>query len=198
MALFELPPLPFARDALAPMISRDTIDTHYDKHHRAYIDKTNELSKGAYASLEDIIRETARDPNARGLFNNAAQAWNHARYWESLSPDGGAPSDALAQRIEQDFGGSTQLKEQMVKKGVAHFASGWVWLVAKGGKLELLDTHDADNALVHDAQPLLTLDVWEHAYYLDYKNLREKHLRAVVENTLNWRGASERFERLGR
>ena len=197
MALIELPPLPFARDALAPAISSDTIDTHYNKHHRAYVEKTNELAKdGDYESLEDIILKTARDSSLRTLFINAAQAWNHERYWESLAPNGGAPSAALSQRIERDLGNLGKLKEDMVKKGVAHFGSGWVSLVMDKGKLTLIDTNDADNALVRGMQPLLVIDLWEHAYYLDYKNQRERHLKAVVDGVLNWRGASERFERL--
>ncbi len=196
MTKIELMPLPFAHDALGPAISRETIDSHYDKHHRAYVEKTNALMSRDYDSLEDVIRESARDPKSKTLFNNAAQVWNHDRYWESLSPNGGAPSDALAASIERDLGGPAKLKDELVKRGVAHFASGWVWLALDKGKLAILDTHDADDALMHNTEPLLVLDVWEHAYYLDYKSARETHLRAVVEDVLNWKGASDRLGRL--
>jgi Fe-Mn family superoxide dismutase len=196
MALLELPPLPYAPDALAPVISQATIDKHYGAHHRTYVDKGNGLIQGSRfesMAFEDIVRESAKDPASRGVFNNAAQVWNHNRYWESLSPNGGAPSDALSARIDQDFGGMAQLKDTLVKKGVGHFASGWVWLAWVGGKLEVIDTHDADNALVHNVEALLTIDVWEHAYYIDYQNQREAHLRKVVEDILDWNRASAHF-----
>lgn len=199
MPRFELPPLPFAQDALAPVISVSTMERHYGKHHKAYVDKTNALIEGtpfADMSLEEIIVESARAQTTRALMNNAAQTWNHTRYWESLSPDGGAPSDQLAERIERDLGGMDKFKEEIVKKGVGHFASGWVWLTFANGKLNLIDTHDADCALLHGQDPLLVLDVWEHAYYLDYQNERERHLRTVAQELLNWRGASARLAAL--
>jgi superoxide dismutase, Fe-Mn family len=199
MSLIELPPLPWAPDALAPIISKDTIDTHYGKHHKAYVDKTNALiepRRFENLTLEDIVLDSARDQTARTLFNNAAQVWNHNRYWESLSPDGGEPTGAFAAQIDRDFGGLAKLKEEMVKKGVGHFASGWVWLAYHNEKLCTIDTHDADNALVRGLQPLLVLDVWEHAYYLDYKNERERHLRSVIEELIDWRRASTRFDAL--
>src|SRR5262249_22137842 len=158
-------------DALAPHISSTTIETHYGTHHRNYVNKTNELTQGAEQDLDDIIRSAAHDPKQRVLFNNAAQVWNHNFYWESLSPNGGAPSDALAGALERDLGGLGKVKDELVKKGVGHFASGWVWLARnKEGKLAILDTHDADTAILHEVDPLLVLDVWEHAYYLDYKS----------------------------
>ncbi len=196
MPKFELPPLPWAPDALEPLISRATIDKHYGKHHKAYVDKTNSLIEGTHyadMTLEEIILESAQDANAKTLFNNAAQVWNHSRYWESLSPDGGAPSSALDMRIKQDFGSLSALRDELVKKGVGHFASGWVWLAAENGALKVIDTHDADNALVHGLDLILVLDLWEHAYYLDYQNERERHLRAIVEGRLDWRRASDRF-----
>ncbi len=199
MAILELPPLPYARNALAPVISQDTIDRHYGKHHQAYVTKTNELIEGtrlAEMSLEEIIRESESAQTTRVLFNNAAQVWNHTRYWESLSPQGGAPSDKLAAQIEKDFRGLEALKEELVKKGVGHFASGWVWLTWHGGRLNVIDTHDADNALVRGHEALLVLDVWEHAYYLDYQNERPRHLKTVVEEIINWAGASARFAAL--
>ena len=198
MAAIELPPLPWPTNALEPAISRDTIETHYGKHHRAYVEKTNTLAGSTEESLEDIVLRAAKDPNARTLFNNAAQAWNHNRYWESLSPNGRSPKGALAERIDRDLGGLVKLKDEIVAKGVGHFASGWVWLVFDKGKLAVLDTHDADNALARGVSDLLTIHLWEHAYYLDYKQEREKHLRAIVENVLNWDAAGERFDRLSR
>lgn len=195
MTTIQLPPLPWARDALAPIISRDTIDSHYDKHHRTYVEKTNALLEGRQvASLDQLVIESARDEKQKKLFNNAAQVWNHNCYWESLSPKSGDPSGGLAARIDQDFGDIGKLKDKLVTEGVNHFASGWVWLARNGDKLEVISTHDADNALVHGVTPLLTLDVWEHAYYLDYKSGREKHLRAVVEELLNWDAASAAFQ----
>jgi Fe-Mn family superoxide dismutase len=196
MTKIELPPLPWAHDALAPAISKETIDNHYGKHHRTYVEKTNALMDREYDSLEDVIHSSHKDPKLKTLFNNAAQVWNHDRYWESLSPNGGKPSDALQARIDKDLGGLDKAKDELVKRGVGHFASGWVWLVFDRGKLGVIDTHDADDALVHGIEPLLVLDVWEHAYYLDYQSGREKHLRAVVGEILNWNGANEKFARL--
>jgi superoxide dismutase, Fe-Mn family len=196
MSDIALPELPWAPEALEPTISRKTIDKHYGKHHRGYVEKANALIKGTGfegLSHEDIILEAAKAQATRPLLNSAAQAWNHERYWESLSPEGGAPSDALAAQIDKDFRGLDKLKDEIVKKGVAHFASGWVWLGLAQGKLEIIDTHDSDTALQHGLAPLLVLDLWEHAYYLDYQNERERHLRAVIEDVLDWRGASERF-----
>jgi Fe-Mn family superoxide dismutase len=200
MSHIQLPRLPWSPDALEPAISKRTIDTHYGKHHKAYVEKLNKLIAGtAYETLtlDQIVRETASDKskNGRAIFNNAGQAWNHTRYWESLSPESGEPSDALSARIEQDFGGLAQLKDEMVAKGVGHFASGWIWLTWADGKLNVIDTHDADNALAHGHEALLVLDLWEHAYYLDYQQERERHLRALVEDALNWKGASARFDK---
>jgi superoxide dismutase, Fe-Mn family len=196
MAKLELPALPWGPDALAPIISQATIDKHYGAHHRTYVEKGNGLIEGSRFSgmtHEEIIRESAQDPSARGVFNNAAQVWNHNRYWESLSPNGGQPSDALSAQIEKDLGGLASLKETLVKKGVGHFASGWVWLVWAGDKLDVIDTHDADTAMLHNGTELLTIDVWEHAYYIDYQNQREAHLRKVVEEILDWNRASAHF-----
>jgi|CXWL01.1.fsa_nt_gi Fe-Mn family superoxide dismutase len=195
----ELPRLPWAADALEPAISRRTIETHYGKHHKGYVEKTNKLAAEAgldALSLEELILETAGDKAKpmRTLFNNAAQVWNHNRYWDSLSPTSSAPSDALAARIDADFGGIAALKDELVKKGVAHFASGWVWLVHADDKLKVIDTHDAENALVQGVDALLVVDLWEHAYYLDYQQERERHLRAVVEDNLNWTNASAHFD----
>ena len=205
MTQIVLPPLPFTVDALSPVISAATLETHHGKHHAAYVKKVNELIAGTPhegKSLEDVVRDSAKDPSAKTLFNNAAQAWNHARYWESLSPPGVTPAAALssgfASRIDTDFGSLAGLHEALVKSGTAHFGSGWVWLVWKGGKLDVIDTHDAGTPLTADAPLLLTIDVWEHAYYLDYKNERPKHLAALIERALNWAGASARFDELTR
>jgi Fe-Mn family superoxide dismutase len=197
MTELSLPPLPWAPDALEPHISRTTIETHHGKHHKAYVEKANKLIAGASFEtmrLEEIIIASARSGGTRELFNNAAQAWNHDFYWKSLSPVRSAPSDALTARLERDFGGVEKFKSALVAKGVSHFASGWVWLVWDDRKLAVIDTHDADNPLTHDQRAILVLDVWEHAYYLDYKNERERHLKAVVGGLLDWNGANERFE----
>lgn len=196
MPKLELPPLPYAEDALAPTISKATIERHYGKHHKTYVDKANGMIEGtplADKSLEEIIKAAAADPAKKGLFNNAAQVFNHNVYWQSLSPNGGAPSDALKAQIEKDLGGVDKLKDDLVAKGVGHFASGWIWVGWSNGKLSLVDTHDADTCILHGQAPILVLDVWEHAYYLDYQNERERHLRTVVNELLNWKGASDRF-----
>lgn len=198
MSHIQLPRLPWAAGALEPAISTRTIETHYGKHHKGYVDKLNKLIAGTdYEALplDHIILETAGDRSkaGRAIFNNAAQIWNHTRYWESLSPAGGAPDGMLAAQVETDFGGLDKLKDELVKKGVDHFASGWVWLTWSSDKLQVIDTHDADNALVHGYDALLALDLWEHAYYLDYQQGRERHLRALVEDVLNWKGANARF-----
>lgn len=192
-----LPPLPYSEDALAPAISAETLRTHHGKHHKAYVDKTNDAVKGgplADASLEDIIR-TAAEKGEKPLFNNAAQAWNHGFYWESLSPSAQQPSGALAEAIDSAFGSLDALKEELAKQGAAHFASGWVWLVARGGSLAVEQTHDAATfAVSTDARPLLVIDLWEHAYYLDHKNLRPDYLKQVIEGHLAWDFAGRNFE----
>ena len=197
MPLFTLPPLPFKEDALAPAISAETIAHHYGKHHKTYAEKAKALFDRAPVpgeTLEDIMRAAANDPAKMELFNNAAQFLNHNHYWRSLSPEGGAPSAALAAQIQADFGGLGPVKAALIDKAVKHFASGWIWLGVANGKLSLLETHDADTCFLHGLTPLLTLDVWEHAYYLDYQEARERHVRALVHDLLNWNGASERFE----
>ena len=192
-----LPPLPWSADALDPVISKTTIDTHHGKHHKAYVDKAKGLVEGtrfAELSLEEIVLETARDPAQKLLFNNAAQIWNHNRYWESLAPKSGHLPPSLRPNCKAIWAGSINSRRRS-SRGVGDLASGWVWLTLKDGKLNLIDTHDADNALVHGHEALLVLDVWEHAYYVDYKNERERHLKTVVNELLNWDGASERFAR---
>lgn len=192
----SLMPLPFEPDALAPAISADTLEVHHGKHHRAYVDKTNAAVAGtalADAPLEEIVR-SARESD-RKLFNNAAQAWNHGFYWASLSPRSAAPSGDLQARIAGDFGGHDQLTAQLAQRGADHFASGWVWLAEVDGRLAVVETHDADTLAASDALPLLVIDLWEHAYYLDRKNVRPDYLRATIDSLLNWDFAAENLAR---
>ena len=191
-----LPALPYAEDALAPAISADTLRTHHGKHHKAYVDKVNEAVKDGpldHASLEDIIK-AAKDKADKPLFNNAAQAWNHGFYWKSLSPAKQAPSGALADAITQAFGSHDKLGEELAKQGTAHFASGWVWLIARGSKLSVEQTHDAETFATGEARPLLVIDLWEHAYYLDHKNVRPDYLKQVIADHLAWDFASRNFD----
>ena len=193
---FELMSLPYADDALDPAVSAETLSYHHGKHHQAYIDKTNAAIEGtdhADKSLEEIIA-AARGSN-QGLFNNAAQSWNHGFYWHSMSPDGGTPSDELKSMIDDAFGSMDDLVQKLKDRGAGHFASGWVWLAEKDGKLSIEETHDGDTLADSDFNPLLTIDVWEHAYYLDHQNKRPAYLDAVVDGKLNWRFASENLAR---
>ena len=193
----KLIPLPYPDDALAPAISADTLQTHHGKHHQAYVNKTNDLAAAVGlgdASLEQIIA-AARERGDKPLFNNAAQAWNHGFYWQSLSPNGGRPEGELAAAIERDFGSHDKLAEELQSRGEKHFASGWVWLAQSGGKLSVEETHDGDTLAIGDKQPLLTIDLWEHAYYLDHKNQRPAYLKAVIGGLLNWRFAADNLSR---
>jgi Fe-Mn family superoxide dismutase len=188
---FTLPPLPFADNALTPVISANTIGFHYGKHHKGYVDKLNEISKGTKyenLSLEEVIRQSAKNKPDTAIFNNAAQIWNHNFYWNSLKPSGGGkPSGALAQKIESDFGSYDSFKKQFADVSVSQFGTGWGWLVADpSGKLSIIKTGDADNPLTQNLKPLLTIDVWEHAYYLDYQNKRADYVNAVIDKLLNW------------
>lgn len=189
---FELIPLPYADDALAPAISAETLSFHHGKHHQAYIDKTNAAVDGDKA-LEDVIAD-ARGSN-QGLFNNAAQSWNHGFYWHSMAAEACHPSDELAAMIDDAFGSLDELKKQLKERGAGHFASGWVWLAEKDGKLSIEETHDGDTLADSDFNPLLTVDVWEHAYYLDHQNARPAYLDAVVDGKLNFAFASENLAR---
>ncbi|MEE4190308.1 MAG: Fe-Mn family superoxide dismutase [Halieaceae bacterium] len=183
---FELPALPYARNALAPHISEETLDFHYGKHHQAYVDKLNAAIDGtelADQSLEDIIKGAEG-----GLFNNAAQVWNHTFYWHSLSPEGGGePDGALAEAINAAFGSVEAFKEQFSEKAAGNFGSGWTWLVQNAdGGLAIVNTDDAETPITEaGVTPLLTCDVWEHAYYIDYRNARPKYLEAFW-NLVNW------------
>jgi Fe-Mn family superoxide dismutase len=201
-ATLALPALPYAANALEPYISAQTVGFHYGKHHKAYVEKTNELAQGtpfAGAALEDIVKRSAKSPKHKKLFNNAAQAWNHNFYWQSMKPKaGGAPAGALKQRIDRDFGSYATFREQFIQTAVDHFSNGWVWLVHERGKLRIVDTHDADLPLVRGARALLTTDVWEHAYYLDYKNERKAYVTAYLDHLVNWEFAEHNLsETLG-
>ncbi len=192
-----LPALPYAEHALAPIISAITLETHHGKHHKAYVDKTNAAIEGsdhANSSLEQIIA-AAQANGDTSLFNNAAQSWNHAFYWNSLSPETSAPKGDLASAIEASFGSLEALKAELLAQGTAHFASGWVWLLARGSSLSVEQTHDAATFATDDAKPVLVIDLWEHAYYLDHKNVRPEYLKGVIEKHLNWEFAAENFSR---
>ena len=189
---FQLPKLPYDTSALAPTISKETFDFHYSKHHKAYIDKMNELlgdSPLKGASLEEIVTKSSG-----GMFNNAAQSWNHTFYWYNFSPNPSQPGSALEKAINEAFGSKDKFVEQLVAQGVANFGSGWTWLVRdNAGKVSILNTSNADNPLTKGLTPLLVADVWEHAYYIDYRNVRKGHLEAVAK-ILNWKFASERYD----
>lgn len=192
--MYALPDLPYGYDALSPFVSVDTLRTHHDKHHKAYVDKTNELAARAGLAcrpLEEVIRE-ARRRGEKQLFNNAAQAWNHAFFWACMRPPGGqSRSRDLMREIDAAFGGLEGLRKTFVDEGSNHFASGWVWIVTGSEGLKVISTHDADGALVHDGVfPLLVCDLWEHAYYLDYKNNREAFLERWFDNVANWEFAA--------
>ena len=186
---FQLPDLPFAKDALAPVMSAETFDYHWGKHHKAYVDKTNGMlgEKGLEgASLIEVIK-AAKDKGDKGLFNNSAQIWNDSFFWQCLSPQcSTSPSGRLKDMIDSDFGGQQQLLEMLATESANHFASGWGWLILNNGKLEVTSLHDADTPVVHGMTPLLTIDVWEHAYYIDYRNERPRFLKSVLENVINW------------
>src|SRR6187399_1839378 len=192
--MFTLPPLPWAENALEPVISANTISFHYGKHHKTYVDNLNNLVKGTdyeNASLEKIINETAGKADKAAIFNNSAQVWNHTFYWNSLSPKSTSPSKALADRIEKDLGGMAKFKEQLSAAALGQFGSGWAWLVSDGGVLKVTKTPNAETPITTAAKPLLTLDVWEHAYYLDYQNKRADYIAAVLDKLLNWEFASK-------
>ncbi|MCH7627147.1 MAG: superoxide dismutase [Proteobacteria bacterium] len=190
-------PLPYADTALEPVVSATTLQTHHGKHHNAYVVKTNAAIEGtdlADASLEAIV-DAAVAKGDKGLFNNAAQTWNHGFYWHSLTAEASAPEGDLAAAIDASFGSLDALKAELAAQGTAHFASGWVWLVAKDGKLSVEQTHDAASYADLSGNPLLVIDLWEHAYYVDYKNLRPDYLKQVIDGRLNWAFAAENLSR---
>lgn len=185
-----LPALPYAEHALAPVISRDTISYHYGRHHKGYLEKLNGLIEGtpyAQMPLEKIVQETVKDSSKAAIFNNAAQTWNHWFFWLSLSPDGGGkPGGVLARKIEEDFGDFGSFANELAQAAVGQFGSGWAWVVYDKGKLRVTKTSNADTPITRGVTPLLALDVWEHAYYLDYQNRRPDYVAAVIDRLLNW------------
>ena len=187
---FQLPDLPYRRDALQPAMSAETLDYHHGKHHKAYVDKVNTLLAGrkdGEASLIEVVR-AASERGDQGLFNSAAQHWNHSFFWQCLSPaEGQQPSGKLKALIEEGFGGTDALLKGLKEEAVGHFSNGWAWLVLNRGKLEITSLHDADTPLVYDGMtPLLTLDLWEHAYYIDYRNERPRYAEEVLGRIVNW------------
>ncbi|SKA17187.1 superoxide dismutase, Fe-Mn family [Enhydrobacter aerosaccus] len=187
---FSLPKLPYADNALEPVVSAKTISFHYGKHHAAYVNNLNGLVPGsAYEglSLEEIVKKSAKNDKDKAIFNNAGQIWNHNFYWESMSPKGGEPTGKLKDAIQSSFGGVKEFKEAFQKAAVGQFGSGWAWLV-KGadGKLKITTTSNADTPIAHGETPLLTVDVWEHAYYLDYQNRRPDHVKDLLDKVVNW------------
>jgi Fe-Mn family superoxide dismutase len=186
---FQLPDLPYPRDALEPVMSAETLDFHHGKHHKAYVEKTNQLlaAKGGGGSLVEDVRAARSDGDAK-LFNNAAQLWNHSFFWQCLAPsDGQKPSGKLMRMINESFGSADGMIKTLKDEAVNHFASGWAWLVLDHDALKITSLHDADTPLVHDGmKPLFTLDVWEHAYYIDYRNERPRFAESVLGNIINW------------
>lgn len=190
-----LPPLPYADNALDPVISANTLSFHYGKHHKTYVDNLNKLVAGtelADLSLEKVIAATAGQADKAGIFNNAAQIWNHTFYWNSLSPKGGGePPAALKKKIEASFDTVEACKKELAAAATTQFGSGWAWLVQDGDKLKVLKTSNADLPLTKGLRPLLTIDVWEHAYYLDYQNRRVDYVNAVLDKLINWSFAAD-------
>ena len=185
-----LPELPYNREALAPHISSNTLDFHYGKHHNAYVTNLNNLIAGSdleNATLESIIGKTAGNVDKVGIFNNAAQVWNHTFYWNSMKPNGGGqPSGKIAELIKGTFGSLEKFAEEFKKAGATQFGSGWAWLVLDNSELKVTKTANADTPIAHQQKPLLTVDVWEHAYYLDYQNRRPDYLSVFVDHLINW------------
>lgn len=189
-ATHVLPPLPYSLNALEPVISAKTLSFHYEKHHKGYVDKLNSLTAGtplADLTLEALILHTAGDPEHAAIFNNAAQAWNHTFYWHCLSPQvaGDIPA-TLLKKIKESFGDVAAMKKEFAKAAIEQFGSGWAWLVLDGPRLRVMQTANGDDPLPKHVRPLLTLDVWEHAYYLDYQNRRPDYVHAVLDRLINW------------
>ncbi|ODG97201.1 superoxide dismutase [Nostoc sp. KVJ20] len=193
---FVQPPLPFDINALEPYgMKAETFEYHYGKHHKAYVDNLNKLTEGtelADKSLEEVIKTSFQDSSKAGIFNNAAQVWNHTFFWNSLKPGGGgAPTGDLAAKIDKDFGSFDKFKEEFSNAAATQFGSGWSWLIDDGGTLKVIKTPNAENPLAHGKKALLTLDVWEHAYYIDYRNARPAFIKNFLENLVNWDFAAE-------
>ncbi|MGV3621817.1 MAG: superoxide dismutase [Archangium sp.] len=190
---FELDPLPYAKNALAPHLTEETLGFHYDKHHQAYMTNLKNLLEGkpeAEKSLEEIVKTSSG-----GVFNNAAQVWNHTFYWNSMKPSGGGePTGALAEAIKRDFGSYADFKKQFAEASVKQFGSGWGWLVKEGDKLKIVTTGNAETPITKGQTPLITCDVWEHAYYIDYRNPRAKYVDTFLEKLVNWEWAASQFK----
>ena len=194
----ELPALPYDYDALAPFMSRETLEFHHDKHHQAYVTKGNELLEGSPLkgkSLEEICKAAFDEKNA-GLINNVGQHYNHMHFWQWMKKGGGGSKmpGSLEKAINSDLGGFDKFKADFIAAGVGQFGSGWAWLAVKGGKLEIMKTPNGENPLMHGASPVLGCDVWEHSYYIDYRNARPKYLEAFVDSLINWDHVAEMYE----
>jgi len=194
---FELPALPYDYEALAPFMSRETLELHHDKHHQAYVTNGNKLLEGSGLegkSLEEVVKESYG--KNQGLFNNAGQHYNHIHFWKWMKKGGGGTKlpGKLEKAIESDLGGYPKFREDFIAAGVGQFGSGWAWLSVKDGKLEISKTPNGENPLVHGAKPILGVDVWEHSYYVDYRNLRPKYLEAFVDSLINWDYVLEMYE----
>lgn len=198
---FRLPDLPYAYDALEPHMSADTLKFHHDKHHKTYVDKLNAAIEGTRfegMKLEEIIAESAKGEDAQGLFNNAAQTWNHTFFWHCMAPGGGgAPDGEVAEAIDEAFGGLDEFKEEFVAAAGAQFGSGWAWLVLDGDRLRVTTTANAGLPIIHGQRALLTCDVWEHAYYLDYQNRRPDFVKAFLDNLVDWKFVADNLAKRG-
>jgi Fe-Mn family superoxide dismutase len=194
---FELPELPYAYDALAPYMSAETLEFHHDKHHKAYVDMGNTLAEKAGMadkSVEEVVK--ASYGKDQPLFNNAAQHYNHIHFWKWMKKDGGGKSlpGKLQTAFDSDLGGYDKFRNDLIEAGKGQFGSGWAWVAVKNGKLEIMKTPNGENPLVHGGTPILGVDVWEHSYYIDYRNARPKYLEAFVDNLINWDYVLERYE----
>lgn len=196
---YELPPLPFDYTALEPHVSKSTLEFHHDKHHAAYVNKYNDMVKGTdmeNKSIEEVIKATYNDSSKSGIFNNAAQAWNHTFYWNCIKPSGGGkPSGELADKIASDFGSFDKFKEEFANAASTQFGSGWAWLVLDKGTLKVVKTSNAENPIAMGMTPLLTIDVWEHAYYLDYQNKRPDYIETFISSLINWDFVAEQMKK---
>lgn len=199
MSQVILPNLPYSKDALEPHISAETLEFHHDKHHAAYVNKLNELLPGSGLEgkeLDEIIKTSAKDDSKTAIFNQAAQVWNHTFYWNSMTPNGGGePTGELKDKINEAFGSYAKFREEFKNAAVSQFGSGWAWLVAdsEGGKLSIMKTSNADTPMVHGKVAVLTCDVWEHAYYIDYRNRRPDYVDTFLDNLVNWEYANAKY-----
>ncbi|MEW6443178.1 MAG: superoxide dismutase [bacterium] len=197
---FDLPPLPYPKEALEPYISARTLEFHHGKHHQAYVTNLNNLVKDkdlAQKPLEEVVRASWGDPSKAGIFNNSAQVWNHTFFWNCMKKGGGQPSGKAADRIQADFGSVDAFKNELKNAAVTQFGSGWAWLVLDKGKLKVTKTPNAENPLVHGQAALLTVDVWEHAYYLDYQNRRPDFVQAFMDHLINWDFVNQNLAKAG-